>query len=120
MIYNIDSGKIVLSQPYAKEFRIWRNRLSTSEFAAIIDKLNSMIDKDEIHTAGWMPGNNWNGSLFEPIYTKACGLNEDESGLCFGLFVWHVFQQREDKWYSGKFEKDGVPIKSRTYFKKRD
>jgi hypothetical protein len=46
-----------------------------------------MIDKDEIHTAGWMPGNNWSGSVFEPIYTKACGMNEEESGLCFGLFV---------------------------------
>jgi len=119
MLFDIDTDKLVTSQPYANEFRTWRTRLSTSEFDAIVDKLNSMIDGDEIHTAGWMPGNNWSGSVFEPIYIKACGGNEAESGLCFGLFVWHVFQNRADEWYSGKFEKDGVPIKSRTYFRKK-
>jgi hypothetical protein len=120
MIFDINTGKVVTTQPYAEEFRIWKNRLSASEFDAIINELNSMIDKDEIHTAGWMPGNNWSGTVFEPIYTKVCGMNEEESGLCFGLFVWYVFQTRPDEWYSGKFEKDGVSIKSRTYFRKRN
>jgi len=119
MIYNIDTDKVITTHPYAKEFRIWRNRLSTSEFDAIVQELNLMIDQKDIHTAGWMPGKNWNGTIFEPIYTKACSRNEDESGLCFGLFVWHVFHTRSDAWYSGKFEKDGVQIKSRTYFRKR-
>ncbi|MBU0559206.1 MAG: hypothetical protein KJ799_00465 [Bacteroidetes bacterium] len=119
MLFDIDSSKQVTSQPYLKEFNIWRKRLSQSEFDAIVNKLDSMIDSDEIHTAGWMPGNNWKGTVFKPIYTKACGMNEQESGLCFGLFVWYVFQNRPDEWYSGKFENGGVPIKSRTYFRKK-
>lgn len=120
MIFDIDTDKIITTQPYVKEFRIWRNRLSVIEFDAIVDELNSMIDKDEIHTAGWMPGNNWSGSVFETVYTKACRMNEEELGLCFGLFVWYVFQNRSDEWYSGKFEKVGVPIRSRTYFRKKN
>jgi len=31
-----------------------------------------MIDADEIHKAGWMPGYNWSGTVFEPIYSKTC------------------------------------------------
>lgn len=120
MLFDIDSGKVITTQPFANEFRVWRNRLNASEFDAIVEKLNSMIDGDEIHTAGWMPGNNWSETVFYPIYSKACGMNEEESGLCFGLFVWYVFQNRLDEWYSGKFEKDGVQIKSRTYFRKKD
>ena len=120
MLYDIDTGKQVTTHPYFREFNIWRNRLSQDEFEVIVDQLNSMIDGDEIHTTGWMPGNKWAGTVFEPIYTKACGMNEEESGLCFGLFVWYVFQNRPDEWYSGKFEKDGVPIRSRTYFRKKD
>ena len=54
-----------------------------------------------------MPGNNWSETVFEPIYTKACSMNEEDSGKCFGLFVWHAFQNRPDEWFSGKFEKDG-------------
>lgn len=119
MLFDITSGKPVTSQPYFNKFKVWRNRLSEAEFEAIVDKLNSLINGDEVHTAGWMPGHNWKETVYEPIYTKACGSNEEESGLCFGLFVWYVFQNRLDEWYSGKFEKDGVPIKSRTYFRKR-
>jgi hypothetical protein len=30
--------------------------------------------------------------------------------------VWEVFMERPERWFSGRFEKDGEPIKSRTYF----
>ena len=119
MLFDIDTGNLISSQPRFREYTVWRNRLAQSEIDAIENKLNSMIDGDEVHTAGWMPGNNWTGTVFEPIYTKACGMNAVESGLCFGLFVWYVFQNRLDEWYTGKFEKDGVPIRSRTYFRRR-
>lgn len=119
MLFELETDKKVTSMYHQREFNIWRNRITTLEFNLIVEKLNSMINGDEIHTSSWMPGNNWFGTVFEPIYTKACGMNEEESGLCFGLFVWYVFQERDDEWYFGKFEKDGIPIRGLTYFKKK-
>lgn len=119
MLFEIETDKPVTHIPHNREFNVWRGRLTTQEFDSITDKLNSMIDGNEVHTSSWMPGNNWAGTVFDPIYSKACGNNEEDSGLCFGLFVWYVFQQRDDEWYFGKFEKDGIPIRGLTYFRKK-
>lgn len=119
MLFDIDSGQEVNYIPHQNNFNLWRSRLSEKEFDSITDKLNSLIDKDEIHTSSWIPGNNWSNTVFEPIYAKACNMDENLSGLCFGLFVWYVFQERDDEWYFGRFEKDGFPIKGMTYFRKK-
>ena len=57
MLFEIDTDKAVTQIPYHKEFNIWRNRLTSEEFESIVDKPNSLKDDDEIHTAGWVPGN---------------------------------------------------------------
>lgn len=119
MIFSIDTGKEIKKIPHEKEFNLWRSRLTVAEFDAIVNKIDSLIDSNEVHTASWMPGNNWSGTVYEPIYTKACNYDETLSGLCFGLFVWYVFQIRDDEWYHGRFENNGIPIKGMTYFKKK-
>ena len=119
MLYDIN-GKRETSKPHYREYLLWKERLQPEEYEAIENKINSMIEKDEIHTSSWMPGNNWAGTVYEPIYTKCCNNDERLSGLCFGLFVWYIFQDREDEWYFGKFEKDGFPIKGMTYFRKQN
>ena len=75
-----------------------------------------MIEGTEIQTAGWMPGKDWTGTPFQPIYEKAARYSEEAAARCFGLMVWEVFMERDEKWTSGRFEKDGEPIGSRTYF----
>ena len=76
-----------------------------------------MIDADEIHTAGWMPGSDWTDTPFQPIYEKAAQQSFDAAARCFGLMVWEVMMERPERWTSGRFEKDGEPIGSRTYFR---
>jgi hypothetical protein len=66
--------------------------------------------------AGWMPGHDWTGTVFEPIY-HACGRRVDTAALLFGLIVFKVFMYREDYWGCGRYEKDGKPIHSMTYFR---
>ena len=39
------------------------------------------------------------------------------SAKCFGLLVWYVIMHRPEKWASGRDEKDGRDIGSRTYFR---
>lgn len=63
-----------------------------------------------------MPGSNWMGTDFEPIY-HACSRNERQAALFFGLIVYKVFLGRYDYWACGRFELGDKAIKSLTYFK---
>jgi len=117
MLISVDTGEIIDYIPHKKEYDIWRSRLKEGEYQEIVDKLNSMIDSDEIHTAGWMPGSDWTGTVFQPIYEKACNMNFEQAALFFGLIVWTVFMNREDKWSFGRYEKNSIPIRSLTYFR---
>jgi len=117
MLFDIHSGKPITRLPHAAKFATWAGNLSQTQFDAILDEIDTMVSGDEIHTAGWMPGSDWTGTPFEPIYTHACKHNHLESGLCFGLFVYLVFMDRPDAWACGRYEKDGVPIQSLTYFR---
>ena len=119
-LFSIDGRgmtKEVTYFPHEAEFNLWRSRLTAEQIEAIHAELRSMIDGDEVHTAGWMPGNDWTGTVWEPIYTDACQCNIVLSGYCFGLFVWEIIRDHPDAWSFGRYEKDGIPIRSLTYFR---
>ena len=85
-LYSIDGRgrtKQITYTPYEAEFNLWRSRLTSNQVDAIRSELWNRIDGDEIHTAGWMPGNDWTGTVWEPIYTDACQYNVELSGYCF-------------------------------------
>ena len=116
-LYSIDSQLYVEDIPHREDFALWRSCLTDGQFEAICDELLGMIDGAEIHTAGWMPGSDWTGTPWESIYTDACEYNEAAAGRCFGLFVWFVLREHPDTWGFGRYEKDGFPIRSMTYFR---
>ena len=88
MLYSIDSGKYITVLPHKKDYEKWRNHLS---------------DEDT-------------GTVFEPIY-YACGRNERQAGMFFGLILFNYLMLRPDAvWGFGRFEKNGVQIESTTYF----
>ena len=103
--------------PHQGEFDAWRSRLTPSHLEAIRVELQRKIAGDEIHTAGWMPGSDWTGTVWEPIYTNACQCDTVAAALCFGLFVWEAAMNHPDTWSFGRYEKDGIPIRSMTYFR---
>jgi len=105
--------------PHKEMYDLWRSRLTVLEYDSIVKQLDSLIEGEEIKTAGWIPGNDWSDTVYEPIYSKACNYNEEQSGLCFGLFVWVVFMEREDHWSFGHYKANNIPIRSMTYFKIR-
>lgn len=119
MLFDISTGKAITRLPHETQFHAWTNtsRLSASDYEAILYKIDQMINGDEIHTAGWMPGNNWSGTPFQTIYEKACQYNENSAALCFGQFVFLAFMHRNEAWACGRYEKDGIPIQSLTYFR---
>jgi len=117
MLYSIDTKSYITAIPHKKNFDVWRGRLSDIEYNAIVDELNARISEHEINTSSWIPGSDWTDTVYEPIYTKACGYNEEISGKCFGLILWVVLMNHPDVWAFGRYEKDGMPIEGITYFK---
>ncbi len=117
MLISIDSGEVIDQIPHKKDYDTWISRLTSDELDSIFLELNQMIDQDEIHVAGWLPGSDWTGTVFQPIYEKSARQNFEQAAKCFGLLVWKVFMDRPESWSFGRFEKDGVPIESMTYFR---
>lgn len=119
MLIDIDSGKTRDRVPYGPQFEALRRRLSVAEFDAMVARINELIDESgaEIATAGWLPGSDWTGTPFEPIYTKAARGDFDRSAMFFGQLVWYAIMNRPERWGSGRYQVDGRDIGSRTYFR---
>jgi hypothetical protein len=86
VLIDVDSGKPITRIPYQASFGALRDRLSDEEFSAMVDRINELIDEagGEIATAGWLPGSDWAGTVFAPIYTKAARGDFDRSAMFFG------------------------------------
>lgn len=113
MLYSIDTLKLIKDSPRQDFFDQCRCKLTDAEYDAIVLELNQRISGDEVHTSSWMPGSDWSGTVFEPIYTKGCGGDKNASAKFFGLIVWRVFQDHIDKWSFARYPSS----KGMTYFK---
>jgi hypothetical protein len=120
MLVAFEDGRTIDSIPYRKDFELYCSRLTATDIAGIKQALHGMIDGTSIQTAGWMPGDDWTDTPFDPIYAKAAKYDYATAAKCFGLFVWVVFMERPERWYTGRFEMNGEPLSSRTYFRSRD
>ena len=119
MLIDIDTGKAIIKVPFEAAFDTLRRRLSEAEFDAMVARINELIQESgsEIATAGWLPGSDWTGTPFEPIYTKAAREDFEQSAKFFGQLVWYTVMTRKERWGSGRYQLDGKDIGSRTYFR---
>jgi hypothetical protein len=119
VLIDVMSGKAIHTIPYRSQFDALRARLSDEEFEAMVARINDLVDDGgaEIATAGWLPGSDWTGTVFEPIYTTAAQGDFDRAAMFFGQLVWYTIMQRPEPWASGRYEVDGRDIGSRTYFR---
>ena len=118
-LFDLMTSKMANRAPFSKQLALFRSRLSPAELSAIENWIDAKIAGDEIHTAGWMPGRDWRGTVLEPIWSKAAQHNEELAARAFGLFVYVRFMEHPEDWISGRFELNGKDIGSRTYFRKR-
>ena len=90
--------------------------MSDADYERVVEAISEAIGDDEVSTAGWIPGHDWTDTPYEPLY-YACGKDPEQAGRFFGLIVFKLLMDREDRvWSFGRYEKDGVPITSMTYF----
>jgi len=119
LLIDIETDRPINRIPYNQQFETLRRRLSDDEFTAMVDHINDLIDAGggQIATAGWLPGSDWSESPFELIYTKAARHDYERSALFFGQLVWYTIMHRPEQWGSGRYQKNGLDIGSRTYFR---
>ena len=103
MLKSID-GNIVKTVWYKQFFNASKERLSKQEYQAMIDELNDIVqrsidEKSDIVVSSFIPGSDWSDTVWEPIYSKACGYDEEYAAQFFGLLVCQVLIDREEVWY---------------------
>lgn len=119
MLYSVPDMKRLTHVPHEAEYRNWRAALDAYDsgaFRRICAELDGRFEGKEVDTSSWIPGADWTGTPWDPIY-YACGENEVSAGLFFGLLVWQVLLDRDDCWSFGRYEKEGIPIRGMTYFR---
>jgi hypothetical protein len=121
MLLDFDhGGRGITDVPYRSQFQQWKRRLAPQQIADIKSDIHRMLGSGEVHTTSWMPGSDWSATPFDPIYWNATKESVMQAAQCFGLFVWECVLERSQEgedWGSGHYEKNGYPIKGRTYFR---
>lgn len=120
-IRDLSSGKAVAGVlnkgVRGQSYNLLCSRLSSEELADIRDTLDKRIEGSRIETSAWIPGSNWEGTVYHPIYEKGARMNHDLSGMMFGLLVWEAFERHPGDWYTEKFSMGGDDDRFRVYFK---
>lgn len=120
MLYSIDTGNEIARIPHLRDYEKRRSRLTAAEYTAIYNELASRISGSEIETSSWIPGSDWTGTVYQPIYEKACNQDVNASAKFFGLILWHVFMEHEEWWSFGRYKFNNIPIEGLTYFRIND
>jgi len=94
--------------------------MSKEEVQGVRAALDERIAGSRIETASSIPGSNWEGTPYQPIYDKAARSNFDLAALMFGLFVWEAFERHELGWYTERFSMGGEEDRFRVYFRSGD
>jgi hypothetical protein len=106
-------GKELTHIPHEKEFRVWKARLSEADYDAIMEELARRTRGKRIEVSSWIPGDNWEGTPFQPIYDAL--RDYDQSAKFFGLIVWVYFLSHDEEWYVYKPGEDSL-IRGTVYF----
>lgn len=116
MLFGDDFSHEISKIPHLKEFKIWKSRLSEDNYEKIVKELKKVMLLNEVQTSSWIPGSNWNGSVFEPLY-EACERDQESAAKFFGLILYQVVMDDEGFWGMTRAINRGVPIKGLTYFR---
>lgn len=123
MIVRISEGgsvEPITIQAHDWWFRQWMRNLTPAEYQAIVDALNQHINttgKAEIITTSWIPGSDWTGTPYEPIYLSV-GQDWQSARFFYGLIVWQVMMnERREAWSFGRYPRSPGEIIGLTYFR---
>ncbi|GGG05423.1 hypothetical protein [Paenibacillus abyssi] len=119
MILSVESGKEINCVPHRTEYEKWLKKLQKFDNTAydqVRKVLNNIADLNEVITSSWIPGHDWHGTVYQPLY-YALGYDDISAAKFYGLILFEVILHRPETWGFGRYSKDGRPIKGMTYFR---
>ncbi|MGP4107947.1 hypothetical protein [Virgibacillus sp. L01] len=114
MLFTIE-GEQITKVAYERKFNERLLMLNKKHYDLIVDELNRIIDTGDVHTSSWIPGHNWMGTVYEPIW-EACRRNDEEAAKFYGQILYKVMMDRSEDWYFGSYPH----AKGKTYFRRSE
>lgn len=119
MLYSVPDLKGIESVPRTVEYRRGCTVLDEVDLQAyqrIHDELHARSDGREVDTSSWIPGSDWTGTVFQPIY-EACGEDQRSSR---SITICQTRSPKNNAAAGGsscRYEKESIPIRGMTYFR---
>jgi hypothetical protein len=104
VLYWVESFEKVTKLSFENKYYRWLQALDPSELEPITNELNRVFDRSEIETSSWIPGSDWTGTVYQPMYEKAANRNSEIAAQIFGLTVFKIAIDRSDKWVTGRYQ----------------
>lgn len=106
-IGDLDTGRAVVGVLDRGErgatFRKALASISEAEVDAVRAALDERIEGSRIETSAWIPGSDWRGTPWQPIFDAGAKGSFELAALMFGLFVWEAFERHDADWFTTKF-----------------
>ena len=122
-IDGIKKEKKVTHIPHQKENEAVIQNIPPTDLQKIRETLQDFLDKtalgSEVLTSSWIPGSDWTGTVYEPIYIAA-KKNIDRAAMVFGTILFQEVVNHENSWSCGRYQLNGKNIKGMTYFRIRN
>jgi len=123
VLYSIDGDNVkqITKIPRSRRafYKAMMRNMSEEDYNKIVDALNDHFDNvEEVEVSSFVPGSEWTGTVYEPIY-HACHENVENAGFLFGLILWRVMIERPDNWgfVSALDRFEDREIKGKIYFR---
>jgi len=111
MLYTAENERIT-AVAYEGEFKRRMAHLDSASYQIIVEELNRVVDGNDVHTSSWIPGHDWRGTLYEPIW-RSCKMNSEVAAKFYGQILYKVMMDRPEKWCFGSYPH----ARGKTYFR---
>lgn len=117
MLFDLD-GRQITSTPHKADYDHWSKNITHKELETVIEAIQARINDLEIFNASFLPGADWNGTPFMPLYI-ACNENEENAAYFYGIMCWIAVQRHAEEWICIKDKENKILGRGWTYFKKK-
>ncbi|SFB19734.1 MULTISPECIES: hypothetical protein [unclassified Bacillus (in: firmicutes)] len=111
MLFSV-KGQQITEVAHKREYHQRMRGLPNDDHRAIVDELNRVIESGNVHTSSWIPGHDWRGTLYEPIWL-ACNKNDEVAAKFYGQILYKVIMDHPHKWCFGDYSH----ARGKTYFR---
>lgn len=116
MLFDIEGFQIT-SIPHKVDYDRWMNGITQDQHDKVIETIHKAIDGKDIFNASFIPGAEWEGTPFMPLY-EACDRDVTNAAYFYGILCWLAVQSHSDEWICYKNSESNIG-RGWTYFRKR-